>query len=185
LAALVARRPGLRVPGGFEPFELAVRAILGQQVSVKGATTLAGRLASRFGDPIVTPHGSLALLFPRPERIASAKDDALVAIGLTSARARTLGALARAVVAGDVRFEPRADPDRVVADLMRVPGIGAWTAQYVAMRALGDPDAFPEGDLGLRRALAIDSARDVGVRAEAWRPWRAYAAMHLWMGETS
>jgi AraC family transcriptional regulator, regulatory protein of adaptative response / DNA-3-methyladenine glycosylase II len=174
LAPLVVRRPGLRVPGSWDGFELAVRAVLGQQVTVRGASTLAGRLAAAFGEPLATPSGTLTHCFPTPEALADAD---VGTIGLPRARARTINRLAAAVRDGRLALEPAADPDATVARLEDVAGIGPWTAQYVALRALRDPDAFPAGDLGLRRAGAT------AARAERWRPWRAYAAMHLWLTE--
>lgn len=154
LAPLVRKRPGLRVPGAWDPFELAVRAVLGQQVTVRGATTLAGRLVEACGGRI------------EPRSLAEAD---LSAVGLTRGRASTLLALSAAVADGlDLR------------EIDDVPGIGPWTTAYVAMRALGDADAFPAGDLGVRRALGGATEREVRRRAERWRPYRAYAAMHLW-----
>jgi len=166
LGPLVARRPGLRVPGAFDAFETAVRAVLGQQVSVKSATTLAGRLVLRFGPPCAPT-------------IAAASIDDLRALGLMRARAETLVHLARAVADGRVRFEAP-DPEATIAALEGLPGIGPWTAHYLAMRALAWPDAFPAGDLGVKKALGLTSERAIRARAEAWRPWRAYAVMHLW-----
>ena len=180
LAPLVARSPGLRVPGAFSGFELAVRAVLGQQVSVRGATTLAGRLAEALGEPIETPMPCLSRLSPAAERIAAASREELCRIGITSARADCLGALARSVADGDLRLSPTPAPEAVVGRLLELPGIGDWTAQYIALRALRWPDAFPGGDLGIRKALDVQTAREAIAAAEAWRPWRAYAAMHLW-----
>jgi AraC family transcriptional regulator of adaptative response / DNA-3-methyladenine glycosylase II len=180
LRSLVARRPGLRVPGAFDGFEIGVRAILGQQVSVSAATTFAGRLAAAFGDPVSTPHAGLDRAFPAAARLARASESELGSIGLTRARAASVGTFARAVVAGDVRVDGRGDPASAMAALEQLPGIGPWTAAYVGMRALGSPDAFPDGDLALRRALGDVSSRDARALAEGWRPWRAYAAMHLW-----
>jgi AraC family transcriptional regulator of adaptative response / DNA-3-methyladenine glycosylase II len=182
LAPRVARRPGLRVPGSWDPFEVAVRAILGQQVTVRGATTLAGRLVSRFGEPIPAAQGgSLTHLFPLPEALAEAD---LAGIGLPHARADSLRNLAAAIAGGRLAFDAALGLDDLVARLTSLPGIGDWTAQYVAMRACAEPDAFPASDLGLRRALARSGAplsKQALLReAEAWRPWRAYAAMHLW-----
>jgi AraC family transcriptional regulator of adaptative response / DNA-3-methyladenine glycosylase II len=188
LAPALAAHPGLRVPGARDGFELAVRAILGQQVSVRGATTLAGRLVERFGSPFSGgANGSdgagatLDRLFPRPERLARAR---LETIGLPRARAGAIRALARAVSSGDLALDGSADPDETRAALQALPGVGPWTAAYVAMRALREPDAFPSEDLGLRRALAgtagLPSPRALCERAEAWRPWRAYGALHLW-----
>jgi len=183
LAPLVARRPGLRVPGAWDAFELAVRAVLGQQVTVRGATTLAGRLVRAFGRPLDRAEDGLTHLFPRPEALADAD---LASIGLPRARAATIRGLARGVARGEIALDASHGLEDAVARLVAVPGIGAWTAHYIAMRALGEPDAFPAADLGLRRALGngagpLAPAR-VAERAEAWRPWRAYAAMHLWAG---
>jgi 3-methyladenine DNA glycosylase/8-oxoguanine DNA glycosylase len=165
LAATVHRESGLRVPGAWDAFELTARAVLGQQVTVKGATTLTGRLAERYGER--TPHG---LLFPTPEALLGHD---LTVIGLPRARATTLSGVAVAF-ASDL-------PPATVSQLMALPGIGPWTAQYVAMRAFKDPDAFPASDLGLIRAAGPDVAR----QAQAWQPWRAYAAMHLWLEQRS
>jgi AraC family transcriptional regulator, regulatory protein of adaptative response / DNA-3-methyladenine glycosylase II len=176
LAASVEADAGLRVPGCWNGFELAVRAILGQQITVKGATSLAGRIAARFGRPFSGPHG-LTHLFPPPEVLAIAK---LGDIGLTRARSETIRALARAVSSGKINFEGVIDSDGFLNSLCEIPGIGKWTAQYVAMRALGEPDTFPSSDLGLLRALGLESSRELEHRAESWRPWRAYAAMYLW-----
>jgi AraC family transcriptional regulator of adaptative response / DNA-3-methyladenine glycosylase II len=176
--------PGLRVPGCWNGFELATRAILGQQITVKGATALAGRLTASFGRPLSLSLGlplaaakGLTHLFPTPEVLADAK---LVSIGLTGARAETIRALARAVADGKIQFEGVVDADAFQQRLCEIPGIGKWTAQYVAMRALGEPDAFPSSDLGLLRAMGLKNSRELEKRAEAWRPWRAYAAMYLW-----
>jgi AraC family transcriptional regulator, regulatory protein of adaptative response / DNA-3-methyladenine glycosylase II len=176
LAPYVDSGPGLRVPGCWNGFELATRAILGQQITVKGATLLAGRIVSRFGGRFSSADG-LTHLFPAPEVLADAK---LTSIGLTGARAETIRALARAVCDGQINFESVLDSEALLNRLCEIPGIGKWTAQYVAMRALGEPDAFPSGDLGLLRAMALGTSRELEHRAEAWRPWRAYAAMYLW-----
>ncbi len=185
LAPSVRRRPGLRVPGAVDGFELAVRAILGQQVSVAGARTLAGRLVLRCGAPLARQHGALTYAFPSAAELASAGLDGL---GLTGARIRALRALAEAVVAGRVTLAARpttAECEATCAALLELPGIGPWTAAYIAMRALRNPDAFPASDLGLRNAftragLSADP-RAIEARAQAWRPWRAYAVLHLWM----
>jgi 3-methyladenine DNA glycosylase/8-oxoguanine DNA glycosylase len=176
LARRVDAEPGLRVPGCWNGFELATRAILGQQVSVKGATTLAGRIVKTFGQPFHAASG-LTHLFPAPEVLAEAR---LAGIGLPRARAETIQILARAVCDGQISFEGIIDSDGFLARLCEIPGIGKWTAQYVAMRALREPDAFPCGDLGLLHALDLETPREVEQRAEAWRPWRAYATMYLW-----
>lgn len=175
-----ARNPGLRVPGCWDGFELAVRAILGQQVTVKGATTLAGRLAHEFGTPVKASHG-LTHLFPTPQALAHAN---VANIGLPGARAESIRMLARAVANGHISFAGAADVSAFLARFRALPGIGEWTAQYVAMRAFGDPDAFPSSDLGLLRAASILHPSELEKRSIAWRPWRAYAAMYLWQGAT-
>jgi AraC family transcriptional regulator of adaptative response / DNA-3-methyladenine glycosylase II len=176
LAPLVAAAPGLRVPGGVDGFEVAARAVLGQQVSVAAARTLAGRLASALGEE-VPAGGGLTRLFPGPDAVADAD---LRALGLPRARAGALAALAAAAAAGGVDLDPGADREATERALLALPGIGPWTAAYVRMRALADPDAFLPTDLGLRRALAARGVTDAPARAERWRPWRAYALMHLW-----
>lgn len=182
LAPLVRARPGIRVPGAWDPFELAVRAVVGQQISVRAATTFAGRIAAQFGSPLPSASpGEPDRLFPSPERLADAD---LGQIGLTRPRAATLGALARAVAADPRLLTPGDTLDDTVAKLCELPGVGPWTAHYIAMRALGEPDALPTADLGLLRAISEGGARATGReldrRAEAWRPWRAYAVMRLW-----
>ncbi|WP_436790743.1 AlkA N-terminal domain-containing protein [Yinghuangia sp. YIM S10712] len=181
LGPLVAKRPGLRVPGHVDGFELAVRAVLGQQVTVKGARTLAERLVRRTGCPLAAPDGTLTHMFPSAAQVADAD---LEGMGLTGARSRALRALAGAVAEGTVVLDAGADRDATRHALLALPGIGPWTASYIAMRALGDPDAVPLTDLGIRQALrdlGVDATpRAVTARAEAWRPWRAYAGMHLW-----
>jgi AraC family transcriptional regulator, regulatory protein of adaptative response / DNA-3-methyladenine glycosylase II len=176
LAARISAQPGLRVPGCWDGFELATRAILGQQITVKGATTLAGRIARTFGKPIDNARG-LTHLFPTAETLANAS---LTEIGLTQKRAETIRAFARAVCDGKINFERVIDSEAFLATLREIPGIGDWTAQYVAMRALGEPDALPAADLGLLRALGMAKARELEKHAEAWRPWRSYATIYLW-----
>lgn len=210
LARLVAARPGLRVPGTVDGYELAIRAVLGQQVSVAAARTLTARLVAAHGEP--GPGGLRA--FPRPEVLAAVGVAGVRVLGLTGSRATTVVALAQAVAAG-LHLDPAADRQRTRAALLALPGIGAWTTEYIALRALGDPDAFPDGDLILRRAVgryappaasgAADgrgvavgqaagsgeravggsaggapTAREIRDRSQAWRPWRGYAAQHLW-----
>jgi AraC family transcriptional regulator of adaptative response / DNA-3-methyladenine glycosylase II len=175
LAPLVAARPGLRVPGAYDGFELAVRAVIGQQVSVPAARTLAGRLAGRFGARLETPDESPSVLFPGPADLAGAD---LSGLGLTTTRQATLRALAAAAATGTLALDHGADPEETAARLAELPGIGPWTISYILMRAVGDPDAFPAGDLGLRRALGRLGGGT--ARADRWRPWRAYAAVHLW-----
>lgn len=180
LRPLVARWPGPRVPGAFDGFECGVRAILGQQISVRAANTLAGRLAARFGRLRQYPHEGLAMVFPPPATLAAAGIADLVAVGVTTRRAETIRALARAVADGQVRLEFGADPDRVRAGLLALPGVGDWTAEYLLLRAVGWPDAFPAGDLGLAKASGL-AATELRARAERWRPWRGHAAVLLWM----
>lgn len=183
LGPLAARNPGLRVPGAFDGFEVAVRAILGQQVSVAGARTLAGRFAEKFGTPVETPFASLRTLFPTPERIARLVPGQVARLGMPGARGRTVVMLARALSDG-LDLLPNADIEATLEKLRSVPGIGEWTAQYIAMRALAWPDAFPHTDLGVMRALGERSPKRVLAAGEAWRPWRAYAVMHLWHGSS-
>lgn len=185
LGPSVRRHPGLRVPGAWTTFELAVRAVLGQQVSVAGASTLAARLAMKFGQPVSSPFPSLSRLAPSAKDLAAASPHEIAAIGLPRARAMALRELAAAVVRGELNFGPGTTIEEALTALRRVRGIGEWTAQYVAMRALRFPDAFPAADLGVRKALAapgqpLPSEKQVLERAAAWRPWRAYAALHLW-----
>ncbi len=186
LRPLLRRHPGLRVPGGWDGFEIAMRAVIGQQVSVAGARTVAARLAQRFGEPLATtPAPGLTHLFPSPQALADAD---LADIGLTRARAQTLRTVARAVIDGQVDFRRESTLDDFVARWTALPGIGPWTAHYIAMRALGHPDAFPADDLVLQRALPGDgsrlSGRALDAQSQAWRPWRAYAAIHLWRDAT-
>ncbi|GGF09065.1 hypothetical protein GCM10011611_13200 [Aliidongia dinghuensis] len=187
LAPLMAQRPGLRVPGAWDPFELAIRAILGQQVSVAAATTLAGRLAQAYGEPLrlddgLPPPPGLTQVFPPPPALIAADPGVL---RIPTKRAETIAAFARAVVATPALLAGGVPLAELVERLDALPGIGPWTAHYIAMRALREPDAFPSGDLGLRKAMAtadgLPSFKEMDRRAEAWRPWRAYAALHLWM----
>ncbi|MBI3864800.1 MAG: helix-turn-helix domain-containing protein [Planctomycetia bacterium] len=180
LAPAIRRNPGMRVPGAFCGFELAVRAILGQQVSVSAATTLAGRLAAHFGEPVETPIAQLNRLAPGPDDLARAPLAALTRLGILKSRARTIQELSRAVEGGKINLEPGADAEQAIARLVEIPGIGDWTANYIAMRALHWPDAFPAGDLGLMHGSGVKSPAALRKRADTWRPWRAYAAMHLW-----
>jgi len=179
LGPLAEAEPGLRIPGAFDGFELAVRAVVGQQVSVAAATTLLGRLVERFGTPLVDAPAGLDRTFPLAAAVAELPPAELCAIGLTRARARTVVALAKEV-AGGLDLSPSAPPHASLARLAAVPGVGPWTVQYVALRALGMPDAFPHTDLGVMKALSETQPARVLARAEAWRPWRGYAALHLW-----
>jgi AraC family transcriptional regulator, regulatory protein of adaptative response / DNA-3-methyladenine glycosylase II len=172
--------PGLRLPGCADPFEVAVRAVLGQQISVAGARTLAGRLTATFGEPLPDAPTGLTRLVPRAERLAEAAPADIAGLGMPLARARTLVGLAQAVRAGDVVLQPVADVPAAVAELRRLPGIGPWTAEYIALRGLHWPDAFPASDAGVRAALGRADVATVTQRAEAWRPWRGYAVIHLW-----
>lgn len=184
LKRYVRKRPGLRVPGAWDAFELAVRAVLGQQVSVAAATTFAARLVKRWGEPLDVSDvsDSPRLLFPTPAMIATAD---LTQIGLTRARSRTLNALGAAVASDEHLLEASTTLDETVTKLVALPGIGPWTAQYIAMRALREPDAFPASDLGLLRAMAVNDTRPTPkallTAAEPWRPWRAYATLRLWL----
>jgi 3-methyladenine DNA glycosylase/8-oxoguanine DNA glycosylase len=164
LKRIVARHPGLRVPRCWDPFELAVRAMLGQQVTVKGASTLAGRLVERFGPP----------------QAAILAEADLAAIGLPKARVESIRGFARAVCDQRIRFDGAVSSQEMIGRMCELPGIGPWTANYIAMRALGDPDAFPASDLGLLKAAQASSPRRLAELAERWRPWRSYAAMYLW-----
>jgi AraC family transcriptional regulator, regulatory protein of adaptative response / DNA-3-methyladenine glycosylase II len=179
LRPLVRRLPGLRAPGAFDGFELAVRAVLGQQVSVKGASTLAGRWARTFGTPIETPHAGLDRLAPTAERMREVAAREIGALGVVGSRARCLEALARAIADRHIVLSCAANVEEQLGRLTELPGIGPWTAQYIAMRALHWPDAFPDGDLGLLRSAGL-RRRELRARAEVWRPWRAYAAHYLW-----
>jgi AraC family transcriptional regulator of adaptative response / DNA-3-methyladenine glycosylase II len=178
LAPLVKRHPGLRVAGAVDRFELALRAVLGQQVSVAAASTFSGRLAALLGDPLKGAPLGLSRLSATAEQVADARPSTVARVGLTRARAATAVALARAV--SDGLLADDSDPESQIAALKEVPGIGDWTASYIAMRALRWPDAFPHGDLGLRKAAGNLTARELLAVAERWRPYRAYAAMHLW-----
>ncbi len=203
----LVQNPGIRVPGAFDGFEIAVRAILGQQVSVQAASVIAGRFTQAFGESIETPYSQLNRLTPSPAKVAALDPSEIAATGIIASRARAIVALAQAIVDKEIVLRPGSDVAATMARLCKVPGIGPWTAEYVAMRALSWPDAFPASDLGIRKALALrrvteecrtrphppsgtspgagedsglPSEKEVLARAEAWRPWRSYAAMHLW-----
>jgi AraC family transcriptional regulator of adaptative response / DNA-3-methyladenine glycosylase II len=180
LAKDVRRAPGIRVPGSWDPFEVAVRAILGQQVTVAAATTLAGRLVRQLGAPLAAPSGSVTHVFPAASAIASAD---LSDLGIPRKRAAALAAFAGAAARGEIDWSGAAGLDTFTTRLTAIPGIGPWTAQYVAMRALAEPDAFPSGDLWLRRLISPGETlteKAVEDVSRAWRPWRAYAAFYLW-----
>jgi AraC family transcriptional regulator of adaptative response / DNA-3-methyladenine glycosylase II len=175
--------PGTRLPGCFDPFEMAVRAVLGQQITVKAACTLAGRIARAFGEPMETPFAELTHGFPDPETLGGLPEAAgnrLGPLGIIGSRARAISALAQSLSAGTITLSPLADPEEEVGKLLSLPGVGHWTAQYLAMRALRWPDAFPHTDYGLRKALAGPTSAQLLEMSGQWRPWRAYAAMNLW-----
>jgi AraC family transcriptional regulator of adaptative response / DNA-3-methyladenine glycosylase II len=180
LGPLGRRNPGLRLPGAFDGFEVAVRAVLGQQITVKAARTLAGRFAAAFGEPVETPFEGMQWLFPSARRIAGLEFSEVAAQGIIGSRAKSIVALARAIDGRELLLEPGVELDKTIAGLRALPGVGEWTAQYVAMRALCWPDAFPHTDYGVLKAMREKDPRRVLARAEAWRPWRAYAVMHLW-----
>jgi len=180
LGGLAVGHEGVRLPGAFDGFEIAVRAVLGQQITVKHARTLAGRFATVFGEPVATPWPSLRQAFPSAVAMAARDPDEIGVLGITRQRARTIVALARALADGSLRLEPDGDAPATIERLRAIPGIGDWTAQYLAMRALGWPDAFPASDVGVMKALGVASPREALVAAEAWRPWRGYAVIHLW-----
>ena len=182
LAPLLKQRPGLRVPGAWDGFELAIRAVLGQQITVTAAIRLAGRLVAAYGQPLSEPDGELTHVFPTPAALANVD---LASLGMPRSRATTLNRIAAAAIADPDLFGARCDLAAAVERLKSIPGVGEWTAQYIALRQLREPDAFPAADIGLMRALADDngqrpSASQLLARAEGWRPWRAYAAQHLW-----
>jgi AraC family transcriptional regulator of adaptative response / DNA-3-methyladenine glycosylase II len=188
LAPLVAARPGLRAPGAWDGFEMATRAILGQQITVTAARNLAGRLVETYGEPFDHPAAAklgLSRLFPRPARLIG---QPISELGMPRARGAALEALARTVAEDPAIFAPRADLDSAIAALSALPGVGEWTAQYIALRELREPDAFPHADIGLMRAMAgpdgvRPSPQELLARGQAWRPWRAYAAQHLWAAD--
>jgi AraC family transcriptional regulator of adaptative response / DNA-3-methyladenine glycosylase II len=182
LARLVAERPGLRVPGAWDGFELAIRAVLGQQITVAAAVRLAGRLVARYGETLTEPDRELTHVFPSPEVLARAD---LTTLGMPRSRAAALSAVAAAVVADPGILCASRGLDEAIRRLRSIPGVGEWTAQYIALRQLREPDAFPAADVGLVRALAQlegrrRSSRELAAHADRWRPWRAYAAQHLW-----
>jgi AraC family transcriptional regulator of adaptative response / DNA-3-methyladenine glycosylase II len=188
LAPLIAARPGLRVPGAWDGFELAIRAILGQQITVHAARLLAGKLVAACGAPLPDPltGDGLTHVFPTPQRLLAFD---FATLGMPRSRANALAAMTQAVAADPAIFGPKRSLDDAVKALKALPGIGEWTAQYIAMRQLREPDAFPAADIGLMRALADAGGKrptpqELAQRAEAWRPWRAYAALHLWSSET-
>jgi AraC family transcriptional regulator, regulatory protein of adaptative response / DNA-3-methyladenine glycosylase II len=180
LGRLAKQSPGLHVPGAFNGLEVAVRAILGQQVSVKGASVLAGRAASLLGKPVATPFPELNLLTPTAQAMANSSVWALNKLGIIGSRAASILELARVVENGSLSLEPGADVVRTTTQLNHIAGIGDWTAEYIAMRCLAWPDAFPYSDLGIKKALGMTNEKAILEVSEKWRPWRSYAAMHLW-----
>ena len=185
LAPLVAAAPGTRLPGAIDGFEMAIRAIVGQQVSVSGARTTLGRISARFGEALAEPVGPVTHLFPSPERLAQVPRSEL---GMPGARADAIRTVAAAAASGelDLSGDGGADAGSTLDLLRAIRGVGEWTAAYVAMRALHDGDSFPVGDLGVRRGFAAlglpDDPGSMRRHAERWRPWRAYAVIHLWLG---
>jgi AraC family transcriptional regulator, regulatory protein of adaptative response / DNA-3-methyladenine glycosylase II len=181
LGALIERTPGRRVPGHVDGFEVAVRAVLGQQVSVSGARTLAARLSATLGEPLATADGTLTHLFPTAQAVATADPERM---SLTRARAAALSSLARAVAEGTIDLDPGADRDQTSARLLELPGIGPWTVNYIRMRALADPDVFMPSDLGVRHGLQAlglsGDVREADALSRHWRPWRSYALQHVW-----
>jgi 3-methyladenine DNA glycosylase/8-oxoguanine DNA glycosylase len=179
LIGRVEASPGLRVPGCWSGFELTIRALLEQKMASKRASALAGNLVRTFGEPFRGANG-LTHLFPTPDRLAN--DATLARMGLSQGRADAIRALADAVCTGQISYDGVVDTDVFLSRLRQIPGVGEWTSQYVAMRALGEPDALPTADGALLRALALNNSAELERRAEGWRPWRAYAAMYLWDG---
>jgi AraC family transcriptional regulator of adaptative response / DNA-3-methyladenine glycosylase II len=176
----VTKNPGLRVPGAFDSFEMAIRAILGQQITVKAATTIAGRFAEAFGERIRTPFPELTRLSPLAARVAKASVGDIAKLGIVRTRAGSILALARAFQAGSLRLDAGTSPEADIAQLIALPGIGQWTAHYIAMRASRWPDAFPKEDIAVRNSLGRVSTKQAEKISQAWRPWRSYAVMHLW-----
>ena len=180
LCKSVAENPGLRVPGAFDGFEMAIRAILGQQITVKAATTIAGRFADAFGEKIETPFPELTRLSPLSARVARAHVDDVAKSGIIRTRAASIVALARALESGALKLDAGPSPEAVIEELVKLPGVGQWTAHYIAMRASRWPDAFPTGDIGVRNNLGGVSAKQADEMSQTWRPWRSYAVMHIW-----
>jgi AraC family transcriptional regulator of adaptative response / DNA-3-methyladenine glycosylase II len=187
LADAVRANPGLRVPGAFYGFEMGLRAILGQQVTVKAASTIAGRFVQAFGEPIVTPLPELNRLSPSPARIAAAGVDEIARHGILAARALSIIALAKVQGSGGLCLDSGAhsNPDESIRRLAELPGIGPWTAHYIAMRALHWPDAFPKEDIAVRNNLGGVTAKEAEALSQPWRPWRSYAVMHVWSMATA
>ena len=179
LGPIAAANPGLRLPGAVDGFEVGVRAILGQQVTVRAATTIAARFARAFGERIETRHAGLDTLFPTPAMVATLAEGDIASKGIIATRARAIVGLARAIDAGRLHLDPSADVDATIVALREIPGVGPWTAEYIAMRALAWPDAFPHPDVAALKAMKLTGAKAL-TAADAWRPWRGYAVIHLW-----
>jgi len=174
---------GIRLPGCFDPFEISVRAVLGQQVTVRAARTLAMRFAHAFGEEIITPFEKLQYVFPPPEVISNLEqpvENILGPLGITGVRARSIFALARAIQTGTIDFSATADPETELPKLSKLPGFGPWTVQYVGMRAFGYPDAFPHTDYGIKKALEGLTEKEILSKSLKWKPWRSYATLLLW-----
>ena len=180
LGPLAAANPGVRLPGAVDGFEIAVRAILGQQITVKAAATLARRFADAFGEPLETNDPRLVRLFPGPSAITDRTVDEIASLGIIATRAEAIIALAKEIQTGRLSLDHSASVNETMAALERLPGIGPWTAQYIAMRALSWPDAFPHPDVAVLKAMKAKSRREALAQADNWRPWRAYAVLHLW-----
>jgi AraC family transcriptional regulator of adaptative response / DNA-3-methyladenine glycosylase II len=180
LGKLATPNPGLRLPGAFDGFEIGVRAILGQQVTVAAARTVAGRFAAAFGTAIESPYPSIRTVFPAPQKVAKLIVDHIARLGILAARSRSIIALARAIADGEIKLDRSIDVASELNKLRALPGIGEWTAQYIAMRALNWPDAFPHTDYGIMKALGEKNPKRVLEISEEWRPWRSYAVIHLW-----
>jgi AraC family transcriptional regulator of adaptative response / DNA-3-methyladenine glycosylase II len=180
LGELAECYPGIRLPGSFDGFETAVRAILGQQVTVSFAATLAGRITTSFGEDIRTPFPNLTKLFPKPAQIAELPVEKIAELGIIRSRANAIKGLAQEIAAGNLNLKPSSDPEETRQALLKVSGIGEWTADYILMRCLSYPDAFPAADLGVLKALGTRDPKQAYKLAERWRPWRAYAVMCLW-----
>jgi AraC family transcriptional regulator of adaptative response / DNA-3-methyladenine glycosylase II len=184
LHARFTQGDGLRVPGTLDGFELAVRAVLGQQITVAASRTLVARLVQQFGEDLETPFAELNRLFPSPDTLAAASPDALGQLGIVKQRQTAIKALAQAVVSGTLQLSPGADLDKTLSTLLALPGLGDWTAQYIAMRALRWPDAFPSGDVALHKALGLQgrkhAAKEALAASQAWQPWRSYAVIRAW-----
>jgi AraC family transcriptional regulator of adaptative response / DNA-3-methyladenine glycosylase II len=181
LKASVAKHPGLRVLGTFDEFEMAIRAIIGQQITVKAATTISCRFANAYGEKITTPFSELSRLTPPAQIIAKATIDDIAKLGIVSARAKCIIALAQAFVSGSLQLEPGLKPEVAIEQLVKLPGIGPWTAHYIAMRGLRWLDAFPKEDVAVRNALGGMTAKEAEALSQLWRPYRSYAVFHLWM----